>query len=101
MLGLTWAVAYGAIELSWPGSLSGGSGPAGPTSCELIYFSYVTMMTIGYGDIVPTSPLSRLLVVFEGFAGMTLTSVVLAVLVAKTLRAADEGRRGPGGAGAS
>ena len=52
---------------------------------DLLYFSYVTLLTIGYGDITPVSPAARALVVLEGLLRMAFTTMLLAVLIAKAL----------------
>jgi len=89
MIGLTWAIAFGVVETRWPGSIHF-PGDAAPRLSDLLYFSYVTLLTIGYGDILPVSPAARTLVVLEGLLGMAFTTVLLAMLVAKVLA-----RRGP------
>jgi uncharacterized membrane protein len=83
MIGLTWAIAFGVVEARWPGSIHFPGGNAEPRFSDLLYFSYVSLLTIGYGDILPVSPAARTLVVLEGLLGMAFTTVVLAVLVAK------------------
>ena len=89
MIGLTWAIAFGVVETRWPGSIHF-PGDAAPRLSDLLYFSYVTLLTIGYGDILPVSTAARTLVVLEGLLGMAFTTVLLAMLVAKVLS-----RRGP------
>ena len=84
MIGLTWAIAFGVVETHWPGSIHF-PGDAAPRLSDLLYFSYVSLLTIGYGDILPVSPAARTLVVLEGLVGMAFTTVLLAVLVAKVL----------------
>lgn len=84
MIGLTWAIAFGVVETRWPGSIHF-PGDAAPRLSDLLYFSYVTLLTIGYGDILPVSPAARTLVVLEGLVGMAFTTVLLAVLVAKAM----------------
>src|SRR5262245_46171700 len=85
MIGLTWAIAFGFVEVHWPGSIRFPPGPPAGFS-DLLYFSYVSLMTIGYGDITPASGAARTLVVFEGLIGVAFTTVLLAVLVAMRLR---------------
>jgi Ion channel len=46
---------------------------------EGIYFAFVTGLTIGYGDLVPLHPVSRVLSVMIGFAGILLIGLVTAV----------------------
>lgn len=67
-------VAIGWVE-GWPLS-------------ESIYFAFVSGLTIGYGDLVPTQPLSRVLAILVGFAGILLTGLVAAVGVRALERAA-------------
>jgi hypothetical protein len=85
LVGVSWAIAYGLVESIWPGSisLSGVPDNAGQMNwTTLLYFSFITLMTIGYGDIVPVHPLSRGLAIFEGLAGIGFTTIFLAFLVA-------------------
>jgi len=53
------------------------------------YFAFVSGLTIGYGDLVPKSPVSRTLAVCIGFSGILVTGLVAAVAV----RALEEGGR--------
>jgi len=46
-----------------------------------LYFSFVTGLTVGYGDLVPKSPFARVLAVFIGLAGIALTGLFVAVCV--------------------
>jgi hypothetical protein len=54
LLGLLWATLYLAIDAFDPGSIQVGSHPT-ERETNLLYFSLVTLSTIGYGDIVPLS----------------------------------------------
>src|SRR5262245_11726952 len=92
MIGLTWAFAYGLVETVRPDAIRGlAEGGAPPDFPALLYFSYITLLTIGYGDITPASAAARMLAVGEGLVGMAFTTVILAVLVAGHLR--DRGNR--------
>jgi len=96
LVGLTWAIAYGFLETVRPGSIHGlAEGGASLDFPTLMYFSYITMLTIGYGDITPLSAAARMMAVLEGLLGMTFTTIIMAVLVAGHLRRPDE--RDPGG----
>jgi hypothetical protein len=46
-----------------------------------IYFAFVTALTIGYGDHVPTHPLTRVLALLAGLAGITMTALLAGVTV--------------------
>jgi hypothetical protein len=47
-----------------------------------IYFAFVTGLTIGYGDLSPSTVLTRVLAMAIGFVGISLTGVVAAIAVA-------------------
>ena len=53
----------------------------GWTIGEAVYFSFVTGLTIGYGDIVPRQALTRALAIGIGFCGILLTGLVAAIAV--------------------
>ena len=58
---------------------------------EALYFTFVTGLTIGYGDFTPKHLSARLLALVIGFAGIVLTGVVAAVTV-QALNAAGRDR---------
>lgn len=85
VLGLLWAFGYILVDRLHPGSFSFSSGPdpsrqmKGFTS---LYYSLVTLTTMGYGDIVPVSGAARLLAMAEATTGMFYVAVLIARLVA-------------------
>jgi hypothetical protein len=46
-----------------------------------VYFAFVSGLTIGYGDLVPTQPLSRVLAIGIGITGVLLVGLVVAIAV--------------------
>ena len=60
-----------------------------------IYFAFVSGLTIGYGDLVPKTLLSRTLAIYIGFTGILLTGVVAAVGVNALTAALQETRKTP------
>ena len=56
---------------------------------DSIYFAFVSGLTIGYGDLVPTTLLTRALAVVIGICGILVTALVAAVAV-KALTVAAE-----------
>ena len=46
-----------------------------------LYFAFVTVLTIGYGDLVPRQPLTRFLAILIGLFGVVLTGLIAAVAV--------------------
>jgi ion channel len=57
---------------------------------DALYFTFVTALTIGYGDLVPKGFLARLLAMVIGFTGILMTGLVAAVGVRALQLATDE-----------
>jgi len=82
MLGLLWVLIYIPIELLAADSISTLAEPGkGKLFAELHYFSYVTLTTLGYGDITPTSPLARSVAILEAITGALFLAILIARLV--------------------
>jgi hypothetical protein len=82
LAGISLGVLYWALERVWPGSLNyGGSVVAGFTAADGIYFSFVTLATLGYGDFVPKSEVARGLTIVEAVVGQLYLGVMVARLV--------------------
>ena len=80
LLGLVWALAYELVALGAPGAFSG-TGLGGDVRPDFIYFSFVTLTTVGYGDVTPVDPVARSLAVAEGLTGQLYPAILLARLV--------------------
>jgi Ion channel len=52
-----------------------------PTAADYVYFSYVTMATVGYGDLTARSSLGRMAAALEGLVGQLYLVTVVALLV--------------------
>ncbi len=80
-----FAIVYGAIAMYAPGAFTGtnlhGHGRDG-LSAVFTYFSLTTLTTTGFGDIVPTEPLTRSLANLEAVIGQLFPATLLARLVA-------------------
>jgi hypothetical protein len=81
LLGLVWAHAYELLYLIHPDAFSGAVGNA-PGALTWIYYSFVTLTTMGYGDITPVHPIARSLAISEALAGQLYIAVTLARLMA-------------------
>ncbi len=79
LLGITWALSYRVIEELAPGSFSLTASDRPPPWSELLYYSYTTLTTLGYGDIVPLRPFARIWATMEAVAG----ALYLAILIAR------------------
>jgi len=84
LLGFTWVQAYELVALWHPGAFAGAVDGSGSQS--LTYYSFVTLTTVGYGDIVPVHPLARALAVLEALTGQLYLAILLARLVSLELR---------------
>ena len=90
-LGVVWPILSGVLlAMIGPGLAIGyleGWGVG-----DSLYFTFVTGLTIGYGDLVPHRAMSRLLAVVIGFAGIVLTGLVAAVIVQALRETARDAR---------
>ena len=81
LLGLLWTTLYLATDAFYPGSIQIGN-PA-ERETNLLYFSLITLSTIGYGDIVPLSGEARILSALEGVTGVLYIAITVALLVSR------------------
>ena len=79
LAGLLFAFAYWTIDRVFPGSFRGVSGAI--EQRDAIYFSFITISTLGYGDIAPLSEPARGLAVVEAVSGQMYLAVLVARLV--------------------
>lgn len=78
LVGLFFGVVYSAIEFMQPDSFSG---PDPFTEANAVYYSFVTLATLGYGDFLPRSGLARGVATFEVIGGQLFLAVMVARLV--------------------
>jgi len=82
LLGVIWAMAYTLINAISPGSFAGFSAMDDPGwDSEWLYFSFVTMTTLGYGDILPISATARSVAYMQAIVGQFYIAVLVAGLV--------------------
>lgn len=85
-LGLIGFFICNSIEMIEPGSFKGlvdrAVNPAANRE-GLLYFSYITLMSIGYGDIVPVGKVARNAVIFIGLLGQFYMVILTAIVVGK------------------
>lgn len=75
IIGIMWAGIYSVLEGITPGSFS--------ETNDLLYFSFVTLTTVGFGDVAPLSVLTRRLAVFEAAMGSIYMAVIIAMIVGR------------------
>ena len=88
LFALVWGVAYQIVALRHPGAfaippalLEGAANPEQALGAALQYFSYVTITTLGYGDIQPVIPIARSLAITEALFGQIYLVTLIARLV--------------------
>jgi len=83
LMGLIWAIMYTLLQLTFPDSFL-----VMQTNSDwytlfpnFVYFSFVTITTLGFGDIAPTLPVAKFLVYFEAIFGQFYLAILVASLV--------------------
>jgi hypothetical protein len=80
LLGAFWAQTYEIIDLAVPAAFAE-LGGAAPSRSALFYFSFTTLTTTGYGDIIAINPVVRMWSIFEAIIGTMYNATVIARLV--------------------
>ncbi len=76
-----WFALYSAIDVFVPGSILHNNATITNRQSELLYFSLITLSTVGYGHIVPLHGEVRILAALEGIAGVLYIAITVALLV--------------------
>jgi Ion channel len=87
MAGVFFGLLYFGVEQVSPGAFTS---PTTFTQTSAIYFSFVTLATLGYGDIAPRGDIVRSFAIIEGVGGQLFLAVLVARLVSLYTRAADD-----------
>ncbi len=81
IIGLIWAIAYQMLEHYMPGSLGLIDGPFGENNYLYTYYSFVTLTTLGYGDVTPLNDIAGSFAIMEAIIGQLYMTVLVARLV--------------------
>jgi len=85
MLGLLWMPAYLLVAQMSPGAFVMGHGASPGETLDgfnAFYFSFITLCTVGYGDVAPVTKVARMLTVLEAITGLFYMAVLMSRLVA-------------------
>ena len=86
LLGIIWALLYLFVHIIVPGSFSLDETTGHVEELEqLIYYSFVTLTTLGYGDVSPGLPVARTFAYLEAAFGQLYLTILVAALVGMLL----------------
>ena len=95
LLGALWSIAYSIVEYAQPGSFKGLTELLPPLwSPDWLYYSFVTITTLGYGDITPLTQTARSLSFAEAIVGQFYIAVAVAGLVSAYISAKQSSKQG-------
>ena len=80
LVAILWAQLHGVTQYFYPGAYAFGGTPQVLGMPELIYFSFTTLATVGYGDITPALVQSRYLTILEMVTGVMYVAILIARL---------------------
>jgi hypothetical protein len=89
LFGLAWAQAYEFVAALAPDAfqLPRGDPATGNWFSPMLYFSFITLTTLGYGDILPVHPAARSLAMCEALMGQLYPAILIAKLVSQQVTA--------------
>jgi Ion channel len=106
LLGLTWENVYAIMEIARPGSIltvtrTAGEAPVGNLAIpwddlfRMRYFSFATLTSVGYGDVVPGTTVARMCAITEALLGQIYLLVMVSRLVGMHISQAMPGASPP------
>jgi voltage-gated potassium channel len=84
LIGVVWSLAYRLVASAGPDAFAFSVPPSSPhemTRFNALYFSFMTLTTVGYGDITPVSKVARMLAIMESMSGTLFVGMLIARLV--------------------
>lgn len=81
MLGFICSFFYGLLDILAPGSFMYNATDMAVSSYTYTYYSFITLTTLGYGDIVPVTPIAQSIALTEAIVGQIYLVVLVAWLV--------------------
>jgi voltage-gated potassium channel Kch len=95
LLGLIWAVIYLLILMMDPQAFSGiDTGNWQQIFSRVAYYSFVTLTTLGYGDILPTNHIAEFFVYMESIVGVFYMAIIVSSLISLRLAAIQDKKQG-------
>ena len=85
LIGIVGAVVFKSLYATNPDSIHI-PGNKFPKTTDLVFFSFETITTLGYGDITPVSAMAKSIAIFLSFSGQLYLTFIIAMLIGKYLR---------------
>lgn len=86
LLGIIWSILYANLYFFYPDSFSGLTEKTTRLHfSEFMYYSYVTLTTLGFGDITPISPFAKTLSFMQAVTGQLYLTIMVAGLIGKAI----------------
>jgi len=93
LIGLIWALLYLFLAQTIPGAFNGLEQAVWYDNfADVAYYSFVTLTTLGYGDISPVTPMARFLVYMEAILGVFYMAILVASLIGVRITAMHSGK---------
>jgi hypothetical protein len=89
LIGLMFGITYNILEVMLPGSFSNLPEKPENVASAFFYFSYVTLTTLGYGDITPLRPLARTITYLEAIVGIFYMAIMIGSMIGLLLNRAN------------
>lgn len=81
LIGVLWTYLYAMLQHVYPGSFAVAGAPVAAAALgDLLYFSFTTFTTTGFGDIIPVLRHAQMLVVMEQVTGVLFVAILIARL---------------------
>ena len=82
LVGISWSIFYFFVSVIHPGAFNGVTETGAKQQfTDLLYYSFVTLSTLGYGDITPVTPIARTLAYIEALFGQFYIAILVASFV--------------------
>jgi hypothetical protein len=89
IMGIIFAILCNTLNNIYPSAYSNMI-KEGSRIYEFTYYSFITMATVGYGDVVPKIPQTQALAILMGITGQLYMTIIVAILVGKFLQHSSE-----------
>ena len=95
LMGLMWSAAYQLVHGLVPSAFNLGPGASSgrAVTSALVYYSFITLTSTGYGDITPLHPVARSLAISEALTGQLYLAILIARLVSLEITSRQKGSR--------